>query len=61
MGVYAFSVIIAKGEAVDADTMEIIETAAVIHDTACPLCREKYGDVSGKHQEAESPASSENF
>lgn len=56
MGVYAFSVIIAKGEAVDADTMEIIETAAVIHDIACPLCREKYGDVSGKHQEIESPA-----
>ena len=56
MGVYAFSVIIAKGEKVDKETMDIIETAAVIHDIACPLCREKYGDVNGKHQEIESPA-----
>lgn len=56
MGVYAFAVIIAKGEKVDKETMDIIETAAVIHDIACPLCREKYGDVNGKHQEIESPA-----
>lgn len=56
MGVYAFAVIIAKGEKVDKKTMDIIETAAVIHDIACPLCREKYGDVNGKHQEIESPA-----
>ena len=54
MGVYAFAVIIAKGEKVDKKTMDIIETAAVIHDIACPLCREKYGDVNGKHQEIES-------
>ncbi|MBS6798490.1 MAG: HD domain-containing protein [Firmicutes bacterium] len=56
MGVYAFAVIIAKGEKVDKEIMDIIETAAVIHDIACPLCREKYGDVNGKHQEIESPA-----
>ena len=28
--------------------------AAVVHDIACPLCREKYGNTSGKHQEEES-------
>ena len=56
MGVYAFSVIIAKGEKVDKESMVIIERAAVILDIACPLCREKYGDVNGKHQEIESPA-----
>ena len=32
----------------------ILEAAAVIHDIACPLCREKYGNADGKHQEAES-------
>ena len=26
----------------------------MIHDIACPLCREKYGNASGKHQEQES-------
>ena len=25
--------------------------AAVVHDIACPLCREKYGNTNGKHQE----------
>ena len=24
-----------------------------IHDIACPLCREKYGNTNGKHQEEE--------
>ena len=28
--------------------------AAVVHDIACPLCRDKYGNTSGKHQEEES-------
>ena len=28
--------------------------AAVVHDIACPLCRGKYGNASGKHQEEES-------
>ena len=53
MGVYAFSVIIAKGEKVDKETIDIIETAAVIHDIACPLCRKKYGNTNGKYQEQE--------
>lgn len=33
----------------------------MIHDIACPLCREKYGDTDGKHQELESPALVEAF
>ena len=27
----------------------------MVHDIACPLCREKYGDTNGKHQGLESP------
>ena len=27
--------------------------AAVVHDIACPLCRKKYGNADGKHQELE--------
>ena len=32
---------------------EIIEIAAILHDIACPLCREKYGNTNGKYQEKE--------
>ena len=31
----------------------ILEVAAITHDIACPLCREKYGNTNGKHQEEE--------
>ena len=33
----------------------------MVHDIACPLCREKYGDTNGKHQELESPPLVEAF
>ena len=33
---------------------ETLELAAIIHDIACPLCREKYGNTNGRHQEEES-------
>ena len=32
---------------------EELELAALIHDIACPLCREKYGNTNGKRQEEE--------
>jgi hypothetical protein len=31
----------------------LLEVAAITHDIACPLCREKYGNTNGKHQEEE--------
>ena len=33
-----------------------LEAAAIVHDIACPLCREKHGSADGKHQEQEGPA-----
>lgn len=33
----------------------------MVHDIACPLCREKYGNTAGKHQELESPPLVEAF
>ncbi len=56
MKVYAFSTIIAKGEGVDKDTLDIVEAVAILHDIACPLCRKKYSCVDGKYQELEGPA-----
>ena len=54
--VWTYAKTIGELEGLDADTQFILEVAAITHDIACPLCREKYGDVNGKHQEIESPA-----
>ena len=54
--VWAMAKTIGELEGLDRHTQEVLELAAVIHDIACPLCREKYGDTDGKHQELESPA-----
>ncbi len=40
-------------EGLDADTQYVLEVAAIVHDIACPLCREKYGNTGGRHQEEE--------
>ena len=55
MKVWAYARTIGKKEWVEMQSQYILEAAAVIHDIACPLCREKYGNADGKHQEAESP------
>ena len=59
--VWTFAKTIGEQEKLDAHTLEILELAAVIHDIACPLCREKYGNTNGKSQEFESPALVEAF
>jgi len=40
-------------EGLDAATQYVLEVAAIVHDIACPLCREKYGNTNGKRQEEE--------
>lgn len=54
--VYAFASAIGRLEALPEAEQETLELAAIVHDIACPLCREKYGDTDGKHQEMESEA-----
>ena len=51
--VWGYAKTIGDAERLDADTLFILETAAITHDIACPLCREKYGNTNGKYQEAE--------
>ena len=53
MKVYAYARTIALREGVSPRQQRVIEIAAILHDIACPLCREKYGNTNGKHQEAE--------
>ena len=51
--VWTYAKTIGELEGLDPPTQEILEIAAITHDIACPLCREKYGNTNGKHQETE--------
>ena len=51
--VYGYAKTIGECEKITSDEQEILEIAAILHDIACPLCREKYGNTEGKNQEAE--------
>ena len=52
--VYAYARTIGEAEHLDAKVQKTVETAAIIHDIACPLCRQKYGNTNGHYQEIES-------
>ncbi|MBQ7895542.1 MAG: HD domain-containing protein [Oscillospiraceae bacterium] len=54
--VYAYAETLGRLENLDDKTQKILELSAIVHDIACPLCREKYGNTDGKHQEEESEA-----
>ena len=51
--VWGFARTIGLSEGLDPKTQKILELAAIAHDIACPLCREKYGSTNGKYQETE--------
>ena len=54
--VHSYAAMIGELEHLDTETMETLRIAAIVHDIACPLCREKYGNTDGKHQQEESEA-----
>lgn len=54
--VHSYAKLIAEMENVDADTLFILEAAALTHDIGIHCCEEKYGDCNGKLQEKEGPA-----
>lgn len=53
MKVYAYAKTIGECEQLDQKTQTVLEVAAILHDIACPLCRRKYGNTNGQHQELE--------
>ena len=61
MCVWTYAKTIGELEGLDRKTQETLEIAAITHDIACPLCREKYGNTSGSNQEKESPELVEDF
>ena len=51
--VWAYARTIGELEGLDPEPQYLLEVAAITHDIACPLCREKYGNTNGKYQEQE--------
>ena len=51
--VWTYARTIGELEGLDARTQRTLEIAAIVHDIACPLCREKYGNTNGRYQELE--------
>ncbi|MBE6007579.1 MAG: HD domain-containing protein [Lachnospiraceae bacterium] len=59
--VYTYAKTIGEAEGLNEKEQFILESAAVVHDIACPLCREKYGNTNGKYQEIEGIPLTEEF
>jgi len=51
--VWAYAKAIGELETLDEKTQLILEIAALTHDIACPLCRQKYGSAAAPLQEKE--------
>jgi len=51
--VWSYAKMIGELEGLEQRRQYILEAAAITHDIACPLCREKYGNTNGKYQELE--------
>ena len=54
--VHQYARLIGRLEHLEKIEQDILEVAAIVHDIACPMCREKYGHCAGNLQEKEGPA-----
>ncbi len=52
--VWSLAKTIGEQESLSEKDQTHLEFAAIVHDISCPLCRKKYGNTNGKHQEEES-------
>ncbi len=59
--VWTYARIIGEQEKLDPDTLHTLELASIVHDIACPLCVQKYGNAAGHLQEKEGPALAAEF
>jgi hypothetical protein len=53
--VYGFAKAVGAAEALDRETQEILEIAALTHDIGIKNSEAKYSSASGEHQQAEGP------
>ena len=61
LNVWAYARTIGRLERLDAGTQQTLELAAIVHDIACPLCRERYGCTDGPLQEREGALMARDF
>lgn len=59
--VWAYARTIGQLEGLDPVTQQTLELAAIVHDIACPLCRERYGCTDGPLQEREGALMARDF
>ena len=59
--VWSYAKTIGELEELDEENQYLLEVSALIHDIACPFCREKYGHCHGPVQEAEGGPMVESF
>ena len=59
--VHAYAAAIGACESLPEDTLKALELAAIVHDIACPLCREKYGNTNGNYQQLEGASLTREF
>lgn len=59
MKVYTIAVTIAQQEGLPLSELEVLKTAALMHDIGIKISEQKYGSSSGKYQELEGPAEAE--
>ena len=53
--VHSFALQIGREEGLDQRTLQILETAAIVHDIGIKKALEKYGSYNGEYQELEGP------
>lgn len=61
MKVWSYAKIIGELEGLSGKALYTLEAAALVHDIACPLCREKYGSTAGPYQEREGAVLARSF
>ena len=59
--VWAYAKTIGELEGLAEEEQFILEAAAILHDIACPLCREKYGNTNWAYQEREGESLAADF
>ncbi len=56
MKVHDFAATIGRLEAIDEETLSVLESAAIVHDIGIHISEQKYGSCAGPYQEKEGPA-----
>ena len=59
--VHAYALTIGACEGLSQAQRYTLELAAIVHDIACPLCREKYGNTNGNYQQLEGASLTREF